>query len=85
MVPPVVGETLATRIAVGWNDSTEVATAVSAAMPFLRVAESVTVLASAKRAESARELMDYLAWHGVGAVLRSFETGRAFGGGHPAR
>ena len=73
MVPPVVGETLATRVAIGWNDSTEAASAVVAAMPFLSGADSVTILASAKRSESARELSEYLAWHRVAAAVRPFE------------
>ena len=86
LVPPVVGETVATRIAIGWNDSTEgAARAVAAALPFLNAAESVTILASAKRGESARDLADYLGWHRVAATVRSFEPSGALRRSHLAR
>lgn len=74
MVPPSMPETLAKRIAIGWNDSTEATSAVVAAMPFLRQADAVTILTSAARSAGARELIDYLAWHAVESELKIFEV-----------
>lgn len=60
----------AKHVAIGWNGSQESARALSMAMPWLPMMESVTILVSEKRKESASEVLDYLSWHGVkGSVV----------------
>lgn len=60
----------AKHVAIGWNGSQESAHALSMAMPWLPMMESVTVLVSEKRKESAQEVLNYLEWHGVkGSVM----------------
>ena len=44
-------------------------------MPCLGKADSVTVLASQKRAASAQELAEYLGWHGIKPAVKIFEAG----------
>lgn len=68
----------AERIAVGWNASVESAQAVSAALPLLKRAASVRVLAvervDAPCADCA-ELVAYLALHGVAAEVEKIKAG----------
>jgi nucleotide-binding universal stress UspA family protein len=75
IVPPKGTKCIASRITVGWNASAEAARAVADAMSCLAAAESVTVLASQKRAKSAKELVAYLAWHAIKASVEIFDTG----------
>lgn len=75
VVPPEAQTSIASRITIGWNGSTEIARAIAEAMVCLASADAVTVLAARKRASSARELLDYLGWHGVKADLKIFEVG----------
>ncbi|MFQ5935394.1 MAG: universal stress protein [Acidiferrobacterales bacterium] len=75
IVPPKSHQCIASHVTIGWNASAEAARAVSEAMPCLAKAESVTVLASRKRATSANELVDYLGWHGVKAAVQIFDSG----------
>lgn len=74
------GRGCGTRIAIGWNGSIEGAHAVSAAMPLLTAAKSVHILTIATQktaGEQAEKLQAYLAWHGVGAEVRTAEAGAA--------
>lgn len=75
MVPPKAYKCIASRITLGWNASAEAARAISRALPCLSSAEAVTVLASRKRAAGAEELVEYLAWHDVKAVVKIFNLG----------
>lgn len=75
IVPPQSQECVASKIAIGWNASAEAARVVAAAMPCLTVADAVTILISPKRAASAKDLADHLAWHGVKASVRQFRVG----------
>ena len=75
VVPPKSHKCIASRITLGWNASAEAARAISRALPCLSSAEAVTVLASRKRAASAEELVEYLAWHDVKAVVKIFNLG----------
>lgn len=75
VVPPTSHKCIASRITLGWNASAEAARAVSRALPCLCSAEAVTVLASRKRVASAEELLEYLAWHDVKAVVKVFNAG----------
>ncbi|MDX1512299.1 MAG: universal stress protein [Gammaproteobacteria bacterium] len=72
-----VQSVLATRIAIGWNNSKEAAQAVAAARPCLQQAEAVTVLVTEKRASrrpSAQELVTYLKCHGVDATINLLDV-----------
>ena len=75
VVPPKSHRCIASRITLGWNASAEAARAISRALPCLTSAEAVTVLASRKRAGSAEELVEYLAWHNVRAEVKIFDLG----------
>ena len=66
------------RIAVAWNGSAEAARAVTAALPFLAVAEVVVLFSAATAAtppEAAGELAAFLRWHGVAAQSGSLPDG----------
>lgn len=75
VVPPKSHKCIASRITLGWNASAEAARAVSQVLPCLSSAEAVTVLAARKRAASADELVEYLAWHNVKAQVKIFDKG----------
>jgi nucleotide-binding universal stress UspA family protein len=65
-VPAEVGRT----IAIAWNGSLQGARAVAGALPLLARAEQVHVLTAptpATQTSRAQELVDYLAWQGIGA------------------
>ena len=77
LVPPGVTDVVAKRIAVGWNCSSEAASAVFASMPLLAASEAVSVLTTKKRATmrpSADDVVSYLSWHGVNATARIMST-----------
>jgi nucleotide-binding universal stress UspA family protein len=68
LVAPVQDGVLGRRVAIAWNGSAEAARAVASAMDFLRRAETVeAVAADPDRASdvSLKELVTYLAWHGI--------------------
>lgn len=71
------------RIAIGWNGSSEAASAVAAAMSLLREAAEVRVLTTEKRAAmqpNAEALCAYLGWHGVRAKAELMDLrGRSVG------
>lgn len=75
MVPPGTQATVCRNVAIAWNASAESARAVASAMWCLSDAASITVLASKRRAEHAKELVENLAWHAIPAAVREFETG----------
>lgn len=79
-VPSEAAAAIGRRVAVAWNGSLEAARAVGAALPFLARAASVRVLLATddELTEGAiHELVDRLAWHGIGAVARVVEPGPA--------
>lgn len=58
------------NVVVGWNASTEAASALAASRPLLRQAEQVTVMVSTKRQHQrphGQDVVDYLRCHGVPA------------------
>lgn len=63
----------AKHVAIGWNGSQESARALSLAMPWLPMMDSVTVLVSEKRRASADEVIDYLSWHGVSGKVMTLD------------
>lgn len=83
VVPPVMPDTFGKKLAISWNGSAESARAVAASGPFLRAAESVRAMAvhSARTPPSAaRQLSDFLGWHGIKTVSEPIEpAGRAVG------
>lgn len=70
IVPPVWQARRVERMAIGWNQSLEASRALAMSMPWLEQMTEVSVLASKKREESASELVDHLAWHGIAAKVR---------------
>jgi nucleotide-binding universal stress UspA family protein len=70
MAPPVAPKTIGTNVVVHWNASTETARVVNDAMPFLKLADHVTLLAVEGNLVTGPEVSDmigYLARHGVKA------------------
>ncbi len=75
VAPPRAPAELGRRVAVAWNGSAEATRAVTAAMPFLRRAEAVTLLVGENDEDGdtgVADLASYLSWHGVAATPRVF-------------
>lgn len=72
---PAVGNS----VTVAWNGSSQAASAVAAALPFLRLAKQVTILTAGpvNPYASTESLIDYLARHDVQAATKTFEPGSA--------
>lgn len=72
------------NIAIGWDQSPMAAHAVTAAIPFLEMAKSVTILCIGEQthSEPGSLLADYLALHGIHAAIHLAElpSGRSVGG-----
>lgn len=69
--PASVGE----RVCLAWNGTAESASAIAAAMPWLKRAKAVRILASEdyqRRGPAAAELAPYLEMHGVSADIARF-------------
>ncbi len=83
--PQVAPATVGTRICLGWNGTAELASAVSAAIPWLKRADAVRILSAdgyQRRGPAAPELAAYLALHEVEADIVMFQpTGGAVGAG----
>lgn len=72
-------------VAIGWDESPMAAHAITAAIPFLEKAKSVTILCVGKKEldpEPGGLLADYLALHGINAGIHLVEaqSGRSVGG-----
>lgn len=70
VAPARSGGMVGKRIAIAWNGSVEATRALGAALDFLRLAESVEVIAADPDSSAdigLNEVVDYLAWHGVDA------------------
>src|SRR5487761_2594163 len=75
--PQVAPATVGTRICLGWNGTAESASAVSAALPWLKRAEAVAILSAdgyQRRGPAAPDLAAYLALHEVNAEIVMFEA-----------
>ena len=83
--PQVAPATVGTRICLGWNGTAESASAVSAAIPWLKRADAVRILSAdgyQRRGPAAPELAAYLALHEVEADIVMFQpSGGAVGAG----
>lgn len=79
LVAPSGGaETVGSHVAIAWNGGEEAARAVSAAMPFLRSADGVTILTVGNPCPPEADqqaLVGYLANHGVTARVHGLEDG----------
>ncbi|MFD2239131.1 universal stress protein [Aureimonas populi] len=75
IAPPQAPATIATRIAIAWNGSTETARAISCALPLLKRAESVFVLAGedTRPGPSGPQIVRHLSLNGVASELRRME------------
>jgi nucleotide-binding universal stress UspA family protein len=84
MAPPMIPAALDQKVAIGWNRSIQAGRGVASALPFLlqaKAVEIVSVVTGAKQGPSAKELADYLTWHGVGSGVKEIppEEHRAVG------
>ncbi len=81
--PQAAGVTFCKKIALAWNESVASAHAATAALPFLKCAESVEILCVTRSKDEpidSSELQTYLKLHGIVATARSVEGGnRAVG------
>jgi nucleotide-binding universal stress UspA family protein len=79
----VAPESFCKRIALAWNESVASAHAVTAALPFLKCAESVEILCVSRSNDEpidSAELKEYLALQGISAAERHVDAGsRAVG------
>ncbi len=78
--PAAVG----TRVCVAWNGTAESASAVTAALPWLKRAAAVRVLTAEgyqRRGPAAQDLAEYLALHGVSTDIAAFQSDGTVGGG----
>lgn len=70
VVPRAMDETVGKRVAIAWNGSVEVCSAIAHAKPMLRAADEVLLLSVAEDTPygaAAEEAVAYLAWQGVKA------------------
>ncbi len=75
VAPPKVPAELGNRVVVAWNGSAQATRAVSAAMPFLHRAQSVTLLVGETDEDGdtrVEELASHLSWHGIAATPHKF-------------
>ena len=79
VAPPKVPATIGQRLMLAWNDTREAAEAVRAAMPFAAKSDAVTVV-SVNGADSGgdpRDIVAYLARHGIDAEGQALDRGQA--------
>lgn len=73
IAPPEAPRSLVRHLAVAWNDSGEAARALKAALPFLKRAEQVSLIAVSDEkgdGDPFAAVTGYLAWHGITAGKR---------------
>lgn len=76
--PQAASVTFCRKIAVAWNESVASAHAVTAALPYLKCAESVEVLSIIRSKDETidnAELKSYLQLHGIAASERAIDAG----------
>ena len=74
LAPRSVHPSTARSVAVAWNDTGEAAAALGAALPFLALAETVTLLTVSDHCDAdPAEVAQYLARHEIMAKLRNLE------------
>ena len=77
LAPAEAPARIGTNIAVGWDGSMTAAHALTAALPYLRKAQAVTLISVRRKpdAESSEEAKQYLALHGIAASVCTVEPG----------
>jgi len=78
VVPPGGSPTIATHCAVAWEGSMEAARAVEGSLDILAHAEKVTIVTGVGGAAPPippEQFHDYLAWHGIQAIVHRFDPG----------
>ena len=78
VVPPTTRDSFGETIGIGWDGSSEAASAVAGAMPFLLRAGKVLIFMDDEEARpqaTAADLVQYLAWHGITASKHKFDPG----------
>ena len=76
LVPTTSSLRFGRRVMIGWNGRTEAVRAIPAALPFLKRADTVSVVTAKTAKTGANEgesLIDYLSWHGIKADLAILE------------
>jgi len=74
IVPPEGAVDFGRRVIISWNGSAEAARAVAASMPLIEDAEKVMIITmngGDDASSEAKELGQYLAWHGVNAEIET--------------
>lgn len=77
IAPRVAPTSIGSRVCIGWNGTAESAASVLAAIPWMQSADGVRILSSddyQRRGPLARDLVDYLALHGIRPELASFRA-----------
>ncbi|MGY6769460.1 universal stress protein [Komagataeibacter xylinus] len=75
IAPPVAPPTIGKRICIGWNGTSEAASAIHHALPLLRRAEAVCILYSPayqRPGPEARHVRSFLSLHGIEANIHEF-------------
>lgn len=82
VAPTLAPKTLGERIVVAWDGGAQAARAVDAALPFLGRASRITVVGPDKPAKGSgpKDLLAYLARHGIDATAESLEATAANAG-----
>jgi nucleotide-binding universal stress UspA family protein len=79
ILPPELNVQMGKRILIAWNGTSESSSAVSAAIPFLKEAEAITVLTveteKALGRINSEELLKNLAWHGIVPTIKKVALG----------
>ncbi len=75
IAPRVAPSAIGTRICLAWNGTAESASAVLAALPWMKRAQAVRILTAEeyqRRGPAAQDLSDYLALHDIDAEIATF-------------
>ncbi len=78
VVPPETREALCRCVAIAWNGTIEAGRAIAAALPLLAGADRILVLSvgeEGKPGSAARDVVEYLAWHGIEAAAETLDAG----------
>ncbi len=75
LAPVAPPESIGKRIAIAWNGTSNAASALASAMPFVRQAQAVRILVSedySRPGPSGHEVREYISHHGVEADIAAF-------------
>lgn len=77
MIPRIIRKFSTQSVIIGWNNSTEVSSAVTSAIEILKNAQRVHIISSKEYTEdpkSIQNLLDYLSYHGIDASFEIITT-----------